>query len=258
MASPDLSNPYNSCNFIDLSTQQMLQAIPSLITTKEYFLFYFIKDDIYANLLSLYNTDTAPDFIGFPTIRKNTRHAIEAFFDLYNLCTDPDYITVLKYCAGYNRPPLTETDKTLLNEKYQITNPTKNGFLNIAEKYNLMHDGAKHFQHLLKIAQTSNAYVHPNVFVSIIQNDIHAKTVTLQQYLNANFQLLYEAYQLLFNKFCSQSQHIQPVHFNCIHCTYTDHNKCHQCTYQSILNTIKNNLFIEVYPPTPNFPFAHY
>lgn len=86
----------NIFSFINTSIQQISYNIPDLFQRKEYWLFYYIKDDFWANCASLYRMDIEQDFLGFPLIRKNTRHAIEAFFDFYNLCYDPDYMCVLE------------------------------------------------------------------------------------------------------------------------------------------------------------------
>ena len=88
---------YNSIyNFINNSVNLMINDNPNLTSKKEYWLFYFIKEDFYSSLYSIYNVDIDMDFFGFSLIKKNTRHAVEAFLDLYNLCLDPEYLVVLE------------------------------------------------------------------------------------------------------------------------------------------------------------------
>jgi len=66
----ELYEPRNIYNFIDVSVNLLLNRIPGLTTRKEYWLFYFVKDDFFANWSSLCNANIDQDFLGFPLIRK--------------------------------------------------------------------------------------------------------------------------------------------------------------------------------------------
>lgn len=93
----------NIYSFIQASVLQLNRQNPYLIYKKEYRLFYYIAEDFCANMNFLSNYDITMDAFGFPVIKKNTRNAIEAFLDLYNLCCDDMYIDVLMYNAKKRR-----------------------------------------------------------------------------------------------------------------------------------------------------------
>ena len=99
----DLFVHNNILTFIDQSTNILIANNNQLAFEKEYWLYYYIKEDFISNLRSLYNKDIDLDTFGFSFIRRNTRHMIEAFLDLYNLCNNSNYMTVLKYCAHISK-----------------------------------------------------------------------------------------------------------------------------------------------------------
>lgn len=223
-------NCKNIGSFIDASIQCVINDIPDLIAKKEYWLYYFIKQDFNANMLSLHNVDVSTDFLGFPMIRKNTRHAIEAFFDLYNLCNDSEYIEVLKYCA--KKSCNIENYKKYLYGK-QFT---------IESKYKMMNN--IELQSLLEISKECNAFVHPNVFVNVLSvTDWKNKENILKELLHANVFMLDQAYGLLLKLFFQNKQPILGCQ-NCImgrQCVV-----CHKQEYDSYMNCINNELFIEI------------
>lgn len=226
-----LYEPNNIYNFINTSVNLMINNIPGLTARKEYWLFYFIKDDFRANVSSLYNVDVDTDFLGFPVIKKNTRHAVESFLDLYNLCSDQDYMDVLKYCS-YESKCAGKYSSYLHNGQFTIISKNK-----IAkEKY----DGD--FQFLVDIAQQSNAYIHPNVFVDVIPvNERNKKENILKKLLNTNIFLLDQAYKLLLKQ-CNQN--MQP-YIGCLGCTNGQCFQCYQKAYYNLWNCIDTRLLIE-------------
>lgn len=227
-----LYNPNNIYNFINTSVDWMVDNIPDMKASKEYWLFYFIKDDYFANLSSLYNANIDLDFLGFPVIRKNTRHAIESFLDLYNLCMDQDYLQVLKYCAHQQKNAGKYSDY-LYRGQFSIQSKC-----NIAKK---MYD--RDFQSLVDLSQKSNEYIHPNVFVDVISvNEKDKKKDILKELLHTNIFLLTQAYRLLLKKF---NQNMQP-HLSC--CVNGICLQCYQMLYNNLSNLIDTQLLIEICP----------
>jgi hypothetical protein len=221
----------NIYNFVDASINILVNSIPTLTTTKEYWLFYYIKDDFFANWKSLYNANIDQDFLGFPLIKKNTRHAIESFLDLYNLCKDEEYIIVLEYCAKKN------------NNAGKYSSHLFNGQFSIQSKCNIAKTYGGDFQYLLNISRDSNDYVHPNVFVDVILlNERDKKEEILTNLLNINFYLLVSSYELILNKYNNNNQ---PFLGCCMN------NICYQC-YRNAQNAFKycidNQLLIDINP----------
>ena len=228
-----LFDPKNIYNFIDASINKLLHNMPELRMEKEYWLFYYIKDDFFANWRSLQNVDINQDFLGFPLIKKNTRHAIEAFLDLNNLCHDKDYLIVLEYGSKLCQTPGKYQEYLY---KGQFTIQSKN---NIAKAY------GQDFQTYIEKASDSNRYVHPNVFLDIIQpNEIDKKRNILCDLLNTNTYLLTEAYKLILNKY-NNNQH---PYLGCSNCVY---NQCDQC-YQNAYNTFKYCINYDLLKEFPN------
>lgn len=226
-------------NFIDASVGRLIEKTPGLRSTKEYWLFYYIKDDFLSNFSSLYNADIDQDFLGFPLIRRNTRHAIEAFLDLYNLCMDQGYMEVLKYCSGEQKN--VERYKDYLH----------NGQFTIQSKCNIAKDEyGMNFQELVDIAKESNSYIHPNVFMNTISVEERAKKQEiLKNLLTLNLKLFDKAYGLLFERFEKDGWPF--LHLGC--CNYLNCRQCHQNAYDSFYYCIQKQLLVEVPSSPVNF-----
>lgn len=243
MINRNLYNSRNICNFIDASMSYLMKKDPSLRSTKEYWLFYYIKDDFLANFSSLYNADIDQDFLGFPFIRRNTRHAIESFLDLYNLCMDQDYIEVLKFCA--------KEQKSAGKYKQYIYSGhnSHTGQFTIQSKCNIANEmyGAN-FQELVNIAVESNSYVHPNVYMNTIpMEDRLKKQQILKELLHTNLNLFNQAYILMLKRF---NQGEQPC-LSC--CIYPNCIQCYNNMYNEFYFCIEKQLLIEVTPTPINF-----
>ena len=94
----DFYAPNNILNYINVSMQAVINQMPAILGTKEYLLYFYIKEDFNANLYALINTDIDLECLGFSVLQRNTRHAIEAYLDLVNLSHDQDYLSVLEHC----------------------------------------------------------------------------------------------------------------------------------------------------------------
>lgn len=163
----------------------------SLYEQKEYWLFYFIIEDFRANLYSLQATNIDVDCLGFPLIRKNTRHAIEALIDLFNLCHDSGYIEVLLH---------NDKKKMYSTGKYAryIYSGTRN--FTIQSKARIARDFFdRDFQSYVDICKESNAFIHPTVFIDIVEKE--DKIDILSKLLRANARILDEAFKLILKKY---------------------------------------------------------
>ena len=227
----------NSINyFIGDSINQLINEIPGIREKEEYWLFYFIREDFSANLFSLCGMDIDTDFLGFPVIRKNTRHAIEAFLDLYNLCRDQEYINVLKYCSNKKANGIGKYKNYIHNKQFTIYSKVK-----IAkEEYD------QNFEFLIDIAKESNAFIHPNVYVDVIPVSERIKKIEiLKRLLGINIYLLDNGYKLFLNKF---HQSLQP-YIGCPGCNRNG--KCTLCyrqLYDNFVTCINTSLVMELKP----------
>lgn len=178
--------------YIESSMRLVLLNNQSIATTKEYWLYYYVKEDFVANFYALYNTDIDLDCFGFTVVQRNTRHAIEAYLDLANLVNDSDYMTVLEYCAHKGR----------YNNKYHSY--IRGNLCGVSVKYKIATQMYKQSLpvSLKQIAADNNNYIHPNVFVDVISpNDYDQKASILRSLLSANLYVFTEAYKLMLQKF---------------------------------------------------------
>lgn len=219
----------NIYNFIDVSIKILVNSVPDLTKTKEYWLFYYIKDDFFANLNSLYNANIDQDFFGFPLIRRNTRHAIESFLDLYNLCEDEKYMIVLEYCAKRHK------------NAGKYTNYLFKGQFSIQSKCNIALSYGGDFKYLIDISRAGNDYVHPNVFVDVIPlNEIDKKKEILNELLNTNLYLLIASYDLILKKYNNNEQ----PYLRC--CMYNSCRECYRNAQNIFQYCINNQLLIDI------------
>lgn len=228
MINKDLYNNKNIYNFIDTSINILLNnpQYNNIRVTEEYFLFYYIKSDFFSNWMSLYNFDIDLDFLGFPLIQKNTRHAIEAFLDLFNLYKDKEgYMKVLKY-YGANKKDchLGKYKESLHNDGFTIQSKS-----NIAEKNGMTKEDLEDF---INTATVANYYIHPNIFIKIInQDERDEKEKILKNLLNINLKLLDYSYMIIKAKFFNG---VQPE-LACPFCPYYQCKNCENC-YKDDLN----------------------
>lgn len=237
-----IPNSGNIYSFIEASINALIAIKPELKLKerKEFWLFYYIKEDYFSNLASLFNADIDFDFLGFPFIRRNTRHAVEAFLDLYNLCRDENYIEVLSYCAGKQKH-VKKYGKYCYKGQFTIQSKC-----NIAKSEHGMD-----FQKFVDVSKECNAYVHPNTFMETISiYEKEKKEKILKELLNTNFDLLVKAYCLMLDKF---NQNIQP-YLGCLGC-YNGPNcyLCYREQYNLFYNYINGQLLVSGTPNnTPN------
>lgn len=236
----DFYNYNNILGYIDSSMQALINMNTTIPGTKEYMLFFYIKEDFTANFFSLYNTDIDYECLGFSVLQRNTRHSIEAFLDLVNLSNDSDYLTVMEHCDDRNKQ---------YSPKYHSI---LNGLCNIPNKYKIATQMYNENipRDLLDISKKTNRYTHPNVFVDILNyNDYDKKLEILRNLLNANLYTLTAAYRLMLKIF---NNNMTPV-LTCTTCPFLNSylKDCKQCFSNEearFKNLIKNALITYTNP----------
>lgn len=250
-------NRYQIHNFIWDSFYTMSSINPSFLELNEYKLLYFVIDDFTNNLNSLYMADINSASFLFPNIKRNTRHMIEAYLDLYNLCNDKNYINVLKYSSKIYQEK-NKKEKIIIPEKY-FEHAHKRRFDKKSQKY-INPSGTFTIQSKCKISELNgskwtweetfkkycndcNNYVHPDSFVENLSNnyvDFNLKINELYEYLHLNLNLLISAYNLFIFRF---NNNMIPI-LHCYNCPYN--RNCIGCYDGSISQfkyILENNLF---------------
>lgn len=237
---PDFFNIRIS-NFIEDSINIILaneNKNKPLQVEKEYWLFYYIKDNFKANLQYLNSiVDIDSDVFGFVPIWRNIRNSIEAFYDLYNLKNDSTYYDVLWYCHN--------NDKFYRgNEKYK-SYIFKNRFTIISKNNiacNLYSFNSGYGKDLIDTVKRSNKYIHPDVFVDTIKNREEKKYI-LKMLISKDIYMLDSAYKMILEKYYESNQ---PRLF-CMQCRLIEPNckSCYTSCYNKILEYLEGNIFIE-------------
>lgn len=236
----DFFNPRNIIQFIEASTNVLTYNNREVVAQKEYWLYYYIKEDVTSNLYSLQGRDINLDIFGFSSIKRTTRHAIEAYLDMFNLCSAPEYIEVMKYCSHKESRVTGNYWKYRYNNQYTIQSKAR-----IAKEIH----GAD-FQWLFNISKESNSYVHPDVFVDVIgQDEVARKEAILRELLQVNFNMLTGAYSLLMRKFNNGQQ---PC-LNCMGCPTRNCLSCYKGAASNFQQLLNWQLFSEVAPQQPFF-----
>lgn len=236
----DFYNNNNILGYIDSSMQTLINMNTTIPGTKEYMLFFYIKEDFTANYFSLYNADIDLECLGFSVLQRNTRHSIEAFLDLVNLSNDSDYLTVMEHCDDRNKQ---------YSPKYHSI---LKGSCNIPKKYKIATQMYNENipRDLLTISSKTNSYTHPNVFVDILNyNDYDKKLEILRNLLSTNLYTLTAAYKLMLKIFNNK---MTPV-LACPTCPFLNPylKNCKQCFLNEearLQNLIKNALITYTNP----------
>lgn len=201
----ELYNPYNIFNYIDTSINHLINGIPNITSSKEYFLFYYVKQNFFTNWMSLQNFDISQDVFGFPIIHLLTRHSIEAFLDLYNLSRDPMYEGVLAYCSKQSVECVGKYQGYMWNRgftiqsKYNIAKTNEMGcHLSVDDWFPLYPD-------LVGMASKCNKYAHPDTYLPII-SDQKSKEKILKELLITNLYLFTNSYSLILQRFNGGNQ----------------------------------------------------
>ena len=186
-------------NINNLISLNFNTANMNLFCTGEYKLFSIIVENVRMDLNYLLVLNPKYDMLGFPSIKRNLRISIEAYYDLFNLTADRSYINLLEYQSVKN----ATLDNTIVNTYTPFINRKKINInkrpLTISEKANI----AKNKNHLRldiydyfkDIATKSNSYIHPDIFVT----DSCDRETLLKSLIICDCQLLVYAFELLNN-----------------------------------------------------------
>ena len=186
-------------NINNLISLNFNTANMNLFCTGEYKLFSIIVENVRMDLNYLLVLNPKYDMLGFPSIKRNLRISIEAYYDLFNLTADRSYINLLEYQSVKN----ATLDNTIVNTYTPFINRKKINInkrpLTISEKPNI----AKNKNHLRldiydyfkDIATSSNSYIHPDIFVT----DNYDRETLLKSLIICDCQLLVYAFELLNN-----------------------------------------------------------
>lgn len=218
--------------YTDAIIHTILDTDSSLNQTPEYWLYYFIKEDYRANVLSLQGVNIDADIFGFPFIKKNLRHMIEAMIDLFNLVNDKEYIEVMKYCARkQNNVENTKYSKYLHKKSFTIKSKMK-----IAKEIN-----SHSFEQYYDMIKEGNNYVHPNVFIDIKSKQANHIS-ELEKLLSINLELFLMGFELFRDKYSPK------IRLNCLNCSNYLHDcsECYENEKSKVREIILNNL---VYTP---------
>lgn len=189
-----LEQNINNLINLNLNTANM-----NLFCTGEYKLFSIIVENVRMDLNYLLVINPEYDILGFPSIKRNLRISIEAYYDLFNLTADRSYINLLKYQSVKN----ATLENAIVNAYTPFINRKKFNInkrpLTIAEKANIAINKNNLrldiYNYFKDIATSSNSYIHPDIFV---EDDYNRETV-LKSLILCDCQLLMYAFDLINN-----------------------------------------------------------
>lgn len=191
-----------------LNYKEIAPQLDTLFRRKspQYRLFYYIYNDFLMSMYSLYNYDIDKETTDFSYIQMLTRHAIESFFDLFCLCNDSKYISVLKYDSVYS-VSLNEEDINNLksfpknSKHYSIRD--KKSFAEVyaqKQKEEIRDILMSNIEDLFNVASNSNKYIHPNVLrknTAILEKNKR----TISTLLKSMAHCIMLGYYLIYNKY---------------------------------------------------------
>lgn len=237
--------------FLNDSINSLQASIPSAGYRKILWCYYYVQMNVMNSLQDLSSVDIDADFLRFPQVQKNNRIAIEAALDLFNLCKDPNYISVICQNAGISDK---QYSKHLVAEDFaQLKDPSKyksfctnhtfytlNNKLNIAKQNQLPKDRYKMYK---AASQESNQYMHPNVFLSPYEPA--EKAARVRDLLVLNLTLLLDSYHDVCVSL-SNGWIFRPCPLD--HLCHNDCLQCYGTALQSFLDLLDGDLFVDMKP----------
>lgn len=193
---PELFTAANGIvSFLDASTEQMIYENPSMADDVAYLLYTFVRDDFLYNVLSLSTVQVENDIEGFAPVQRNTRHAVESFFDLVNYGNDEAYYNVMEYCNRNKNVDIRKYIRDLYNDNFTLLS-----------KYQIAMRSAfrdkENFKLYYEFAIDSNAFAHPNVRMGFLgRGEVERKRSILTQLLEINLNLISQAFDVLLLMF---------------------------------------------------------
>lgn len=176
----------------------------NLFSTYNYKLYSLISENVRMDINYLVSLNPDYDIFGFPGMQRNIRNSIEAYFDLYNLTYDKNYLALMKYISNNAKTDMDEYKHVLhyadvLKIKPTIDKKTNKKHYNfpVTSRVNIARntgntDVANLFTPYIKDA---NAYVHADVFATPPIN----KCERIENLLYIDILILYYSFQQLTN-----------------------------------------------------------
>lgn len=165
-------------------------------------LFYIIVENVRIDLNYLSFLDPANDPIGFPTMKKNLRSTIEAFYDLYNLSLNSDYLTILKNNSSFIN------ESQVIPKEYKKLKVDQFKFYSLKDKANIAikcnNFNTEKYDFYKEIALNGNAYVHNDIFVPSPAD----KSLILENMLRTDCTIICDSYNSV-NNFLIKNYNLQ-------------------------------------------------
>lgn len=130
----------------------------NLFSTDEYKSFYYIKENVNADIQYFYNLILETDSMGFIPVKRNIRISSEALLDLYNMVHVNKYKTVLQYMDDHNHNKYSETLKPYIYKgNFTIISKLKIAKAhNFGSELDFLEDG---------FLSDTNRYIHASIFI---------------------------------------------------------------------------------------------
>ena len=171
-------------------TNYLCMNVPGFHESKEFWLFYYVKEDLAMSMNSLNGQVIDYMYLPYPLIQNNVRHAIEAYLDLYNLTKDQTYMDVLR-CNARQITPEVCSDK--YRERLE-----KVKFFSLKQKLHIAKNLGLDFPYdLRQMVNDANSLIHPNTFITPMDPDYREKWRVLKNLLNIHLELLSQSFRLL-------------------------------------------------------------
>ena len=202
---------HNAIVQLMVSTKNELKVEPL------YKLFYLINECFTMNLDLLSKTYIDYDILGFAGVKRNTRVAIEAYIDLYNLVVNNDYLMVMK---KYNRIDFENTNEQEIYDNYMETNRFNNEYVSKKTKIDIAKKNgmnAKFADYLSEIYDNYSDYSHPNIFVIKNYEYVSKEELDNKELIKLNINLLYDSLKTLSQWTCNKYEYLFEYHHLIMH-----------------------------------------
>lgn len=183
--------------FIDYITSQLYQSLnyyqgTNLLSTDEYKLFFYIRDNAEINISYFFNLDFEKERMGFIPVKRNIRVSSEALLDLYNLIKVDDYKTVLQYINDYS----------MFNKKFEKYR--YKGKFTILSKLNIAKENGfgNELDPLVKdMSKEMNKYIHASIFIQPNNCDYSVKLDGVKNLMKIELSICKKAIECLCAKY---------------------------------------------------------
>ena len=167
----------------------------NLLSTDEFKLFYYIKENILSDIQYFSNVYLDFDSMGFIPVKRNIRISSEALLDLYNLINVTGYKNVLAYMDN-------KKDNQLPNEFEKIRyqgNITIISKFELAKKYGF--DQSLDFLMKNNYINEMNKYIHASIFIQPNIGDNEVKLQTAKRLLSSDLIIYKKSVELLCDNY---------------------------------------------------------